>query len=73
MDGESSAASYAGLGAGSSAPHAGPMEAGVLGYNRRFDSTNKEDRNAMEAERINALSALLNDLTAREAELRRYL
>jgi hypothetical protein len=27
----------------------------------------------MEAERINALSALLNDLTDREAELRRYL
>jgi hypothetical protein len=27
----------------------------------------------MEAERINAISALLNDLTGREAELRRYL
>ncbi|PQO98195.1 peptide chain release factor 2 [Massilia phosphatilytica] len=27
----------------------------------------------MEAERINALSSLLNDLTSREAELRRYL
>jgi hypothetical protein len=27
----------------------------------------------MEAERINALSALLNDLSSREAELRRYL
>jgi len=27
----------------------------------------------MEAERINALSALLADLTIREAELRRYL
>jgi hypothetical protein len=27
----------------------------------------------MEAERINSLSALLSDLTAREAELRRYL
>jgi len=27
----------------------------------------------MEAERINSLSALLNDLTGREAELRRYL
>jgi len=27
----------------------------------------------MEAERINALSALLNDLTERQAELRRYL
>lgn len=49
------------------------MKTGMLGYNLRFDSTNKEDRNAMEAERINALSALLNDLTAREAELRRYL
>jgi hypothetical protein len=30
-------------------------------------------RATMEAERINALSALLNDLTGREAELRRYL
>jgi len=27
----------------------------------------------MEAERINSLSALLADLTSREAELRRYL
>ncbi|GAB3409807.1 hypothetical protein NX774_07775 [Massilia agilis] len=27
----------------------------------------------MEAERINALSSLLSDLTSREAELRRYL
>jgi hypothetical protein len=27
----------------------------------------------MEAERLNSLSALLADLTAREAELRRYL
>jgi len=27
----------------------------------------------MEAERINALSALLADMTMREAELRRYL
>ena len=27
----------------------------------------------MEAERLNALAALLADLTAREAELRRYL
>jgi len=27
----------------------------------------------MEAERINALTALLADLTTREAELRRYL
>ena len=45
----------------------------VIGYNLGFDSTNYLDRNAMEAERINALSALLNDLTDREAELRRYL
>jgi hypothetical protein len=44
----------------------------VLGYNRRFDFT-IEDQNIMEAERINALSALLADLTTREAELRRYL
>jgi hypothetical protein len=29
--------------------------------------------NTMEAERLNALSALLADLTIREAELRRYL
>ena len=32
-----------------------------------------QDANTMEAERINAISALLNDLTGREAELRRYL
>jgi len=32
-----------------------------------------QDTTTMEAERINALSALLNDLTGREAELRRYL
>ena len=36
-------------------------------------STQLIPENAMEAERINALSALLNDLTGREAELRRYL
>ena len=46
---------------------------GAVGYNRRFDSTNFKTGYAMEAERINALSALLNDLTDREAELRRYL
>jgi hypothetical protein len=45
----------------------------ALGYNRRFDYTNFKTGHAMEAERINALSALLNDLTDREAELRRYL
>lgn len=44
----------------------------ALAYNPGFDFT-IEDQNIMEAERINALSALLNDLTAREAELRRYL
>jgi len=32
-----------------------------------------ETAETMEAERINAISALLNDLTSREAELRRYL
>jgi hypothetical protein len=32
-----------------------------------------QDATTMEAERINAISALLNDLTGREAELRRYL
>src|SRR5690606_18256319 len=32
-----------------------------------------ETAETMEAERINAISALLNDLTGREAELRRYL
>jgi hypothetical protein len=31
------------------------------------------DAETMEAERINALSNLLSDLTGREAELRRYL
>jgi hypothetical protein len=30
-------------------------------------------KNPMEAERLNALTALLADLTTREAELRRYL
>jgi hypothetical protein len=45
-----------------------------LGYNRRFDfNYSRERQNIMEAERINAISALLNDLTSREAELRRYL
>jgi hypothetical protein len=43
-----------------------------LRYNPRFDSSLRKEEN-MEAERINALSALLADLTAREAELRRYL
>jgi hypothetical protein len=32
-----------------------------------------EKKNIMEAERINALTSLLADLTTREAELRRYL
>jgi hypothetical protein len=43
-----------------------------LRYNLRFDFSLRKEEN-MEAERINALSALLADLTAREAELRRYL
>ena len=43
-----------------------------LGYNRRFDFSLRKEEN-MEAERINALSALLADMTSREAELRRYL
>ena len=51
--------------------HAAPLT-GALGYNLRFDFT-IEDQNIMEAERINSLSALLADLTVREAELRRYL
>ena len=45
----------------------------LLGHNPRFDSTHIETADIMEAERINAISALLNDLTGREAELRRYL
>ena len=44
----------------------------ALAYNSGFDFT-IEDQNIMEAERINIISALLNDLTVREAELRRYL
>lgn len=44
----------------------------ALAYNSRFDFT-IEEQNIMEAERINIISALLNDLTVREAELRRYL
>jgi hypothetical protein len=43
-----------------------------LEYNRGLDFTLKVPK-IMEAERINALSALLADLTIREAELRRYL
>ncbi len=43
-----------------------------LRYNPRFDFSLRKEEN-MEAERINSLSALLADLTAREAELRRYL
>jgi len=43
-----------------------------LGYNLGFDFSHRKEEN-MEAERINALSALLADLTTREAELRRYL
>ena len=54
-------------------PPALPLAAPMVGYNRRLDSTQFKTGNAMEAERINALSALLNDLTGREAELRRYL
>lgn len=40
-------------------------------YNRRFPPA--RDAYIMEAERLNSLSALLADLTTREAELRRYL
>jgi peptide chain release factor 2 len=43
-----------------------------LRYNLRFEFS-IEKKKTMEAERINALSALLADLTSREAELRRYL
>jgi hypothetical protein len=51
----------------------GADKLGAVGYNRRFDSTHSKEPEIMEAERINALSALLNDLTSRESELRRYL
>lgn len=54
------------------ASHSATSVRGV-GYNPRFDSTHIETADIMEAERINAISALLNDLTGREAELRRYL
>ena len=43
-----------------------------VGYNLGFDFSLRKEEN-MEAERINSLSALLADLTTREAELRRYL
>jgi hypothetical protein len=57
------------------------LNSGSLRYNPRFDAASKRTKQInqhrepqiMEAERINALSALLNDLTDREAELRRYL
>lgn len=44
----------------------------ALGYNLGFEFSIEKIK-TMEAERINALSALLADLTTREAELRRYL
>lgn len=47
-------------------------ERGWLEYNSGFDFSLREEEN-MEAERINALTSLLADLTTREAELRRYL
>ncbi|WP_167541074.1 hypothetical protein [Janthinobacterium agaricidamnosum] len=53
-------------------PCAGHRNCPALAYNPGFDFT-IEDQNIMEAERINSLSALLADLTTREAELRRYL
>ena len=49
-----------------------PPVGAALAYNPGFDFTIKEPK-IMEAERTNALSALLADLTIREAELRRYL
>lgn len=47
-------------------------EPGRLEYNSGFDFSLRKEEN-MEAERINALTSLLADLTTREAELRRYL
>lgn len=44
-----------------------------LEYNSGFDFSLRKEEDPMEAERINALTALLADLTSREAELRRYL
>jgi len=41
-----------------------------LRYNARFD---RIAPTAMEAERLNALSALLEDLSRRATDLRRYL
>lgn len=38
-----------------------------------FEFNLPKNAKIMEAERINAISALLSDLTGREAELRRYL
>jgi hypothetical protein len=38
-----------------------------------FDIQPQKNAKTMEAERINAISALLSDLTSRESELRRYL
>jgi hypothetical protein len=47
-------------------------EGARLAYNLGFDFSLREEEH-MEAERINSLSALLADMTTREAELRRYL
>lgn len=51
-----------------------------MGYNTKPKSGSgiiprliSPEKSTMEAERLNALSALLADLTSREAELRRYL
>ena len=57
---------------GSDSRGGGSRKRAALAYNSGFDFT-IEDQNIMEAERINIISALLNDLTVREAELRRYL
>jgi hypothetical protein len=47
-----------------------PAQWGII---EGYDIQPQKSAKTMEAERINALSSLLNDLTSREAELRRYL
>jgi hypothetical protein len=56
-----------------SQPRPQPITAAQWGIIEGFDIQPQKNAKTMEAERINALSSLLNDLTSREAELRRYL
>ncbi|GAB3452209.1 hypothetical protein GCM10027321_00600 [Massilia terrae] len=55
------------------APSSGALSCTHWGIIEGFEFNLSKSAKNMEAERINAISALLSDLTGREAELRRYL